>query len=174
MDQIEKVVYINLAYRTDRRAQIEKELSVFPSEKVIRFDAIKNENGAIGCTMSHIAVLQMAIDQRWKNYLVVEDDMAWKNYEAGIQILKRLINLNYDVIMLGGYYVDYNKETYKLISAQTTTSFIVNESYYMTLLDKFKEGLHNLQETGISRNYAIDTQLINIGNVFRLVITGIL
>ena len=156
MDKIEKVIYINLAHRTDRRQQIEGELSVFPPEKVIRFDAIKNENGLIGCVMSHIAVLEMAMHEGWKNYLVVEDDMIWKNYHNGIEILNRLINSKYDVIMLGGYYVNYNKQTYKLISGQTTTSFIVNQSYYITLLNNFKEGLNKLQETNNSREYALD------------------
>jgi len=156
MDKIEKVIYINLAHRTDRRQQIEGELSVFPPGKVIRFDAIKNENGLIGCVMSHIAVLEMAIRERWKNYLVVEDDMMWKNYNNGIQILERLINSKYDVIVLGGYYVNYNKQTYKLISAQTTTSFILNETYYITLLNNFKEGLNKLQQTNNSREYALD------------------
>jgi hypothetical protein len=35
-DFIEKVIYINLEHRTDRRQQIEKELSVFfPVEKIV-------------------------------------------------------------------------------------------------------------------------------------------
>jgi glycosyl transferase family 25 len=41
-ETVEKVVYINLAHRTDRRAQIEEELrKVFPDEKIVRFEAVR-------------------------------------------------------------------------------------------------------------------------------------
>jgi hypothetical protein len=52
---IERVVYINLNERTDRRAHIERELAtVFPPEKVIRFAAISPlrilfEHFTVGC-----------------------------------------------------------------------------------------------------------------------------
>lgn len=64
---------------------IEKELKVFPMHKVIRFDAIKDVEGYIGCTKSHIAVLKMAIEHKWPNVLIVEDDMQWKNLIRGLQ-----------------------------------------------------------------------------------------
>ena len=67
---IEHVVYINLDHRTDRRQHMEKEVSIFPSERVTRFSAIKHDYGAIGCTRSHIAVLEMAISSDWKNVLI--------------------------------------------------------------------------------------------------------
>ncbi len=59
---VDKVVYINLAKRTDRRESIEFQLKKVgvPPEKIIRFEAIENENGTLGCTLSHISVMEMA------------------------------------------------------------------------------------------------------------------
>lgn len=59
---VEKVVYINLAKRTERRKSIEFQMEKMgiPEGKIIRFDAIENENGALGCVLSHIDVLKMA------------------------------------------------------------------------------------------------------------------
>ena len=143
MDTIEKVVYINLAHRTDRREQVEKELSIFPSEKVLRFDAIKHERGAIGCSLSHIAVLEMAIEKNWKNVLIVEDDMIWNNnqFDTGRKTLNNLISKPYDVIVLGGTFVKYNPMTNKLIECQTTTAYLIHNHYFQKLLDCFKQSV---------------------------------
>jgi glycosyl transferase family 25 len=146
MDTIEKVVYINLAYRTDRRKQVEKELSIFPPEKVLRFDAIKDEKGHIGCSLSHIAVLKMAITKKWNNVLIVEDDMIWnkKHFNTGIETFNNLINNPYDVIVLGGTFVEYIPTTNKLIRCKTTTSYLIHNHYFQKLLDCFKNSIiHN-------------------------------
>jgi hypothetical protein len=63
---------------------------------------------------------------------------------------------DYDVILLGSYNIDYNKETNKITNAESTTAYIVNQRYYKTLLANFKEGLFNLQITGKSKVYGID------------------
>jgi len=152
---IEKVVYINLEHRTDRRAEIESELSRFPPEKVQRFNAIKHERGAAGCTKSHIAVLEMAIAEGWSNYLVVEDDATWVNFDKGYQLLENLSKNPYDVIVLGSVYPRIDS-TYKLSSCQTTTAFIVNNHYYETLLQNFKESLNGFLQTGNYPTYALD------------------
>ena len=91
LEYIEKVVYINLEHRTDRKELIEKELSIFHSEKVIRFNAIKEDNGHIGSSKSHIEVLKLSIKNDWKNVLIVEDDASWHNLENGYPIFEKLI-----------------------------------------------------------------------------------
>jgi len=156
MEAIEHVVYINLDERPDRRALIEKELAIFPPEKVQRFKAIKNAQGAIGCTFSHLRVLQMAIDQGWSNYLVVEDDFMWKNQEGSTPTLTRLLAQPFDVILLGGTAVQYYPDTFRLHSGQTTTAYIVAAPYYAKLMANFKEGLAGLLRTGSKQLFAID------------------
>lgn len=153
---IEKVIYINLEHRTDRRVQIETELSRFPPEKVLRFSAIREDFGALGCTKSHIAVLEMAISQGWSNYLVIEDDGMWSSFDTSYPILENLSKNPYDVIVLGAVVPVYDKLTYKLQKSQTTTSFLVNKHYYPTLLQNFKESAMGLFGTRTQHVYALD------------------
>lgn len=151
---IQKVVYINLEHRTDRRDHIEHELLIFPSDKILRFNAIMDKNGAIGCTKSHIEVLKLAIKNDWDNILIVEDDMKWSQFQTGIQQVRNLSKLKYDVIVLGG--TNITQVDGKLKECQTTTAYIVSNHYYKKLLDNFEEGLELFISTKIASNYAID------------------
>jgi glycosyl transferase family 25 len=151
---VEKIVYINLEHRTDRKQQIEDVLKDV-SDKVIRFDAIKESHGGVGCTKSHIAVLEMAIREGWKNYLVVEDDAVWNKFETGYHQLEQLSIIPHDVIVLGSVFARVNDQ-HRIFSCQTTTAYIVNSEYYETLLSNFKEGLNGFIGTGNYSLYAID------------------
>ena len=137
---IDKVVYINLDHRTDRNEHMKNMTRTF-GNKVSRFSAIKKENGAMGCTLSHIQALKKAIQENYENILILEDDAEWNNFEESYQILKKLSSNPYDVIMLGGSFVSYNSENYKVDTASTTTGYLVNKHYMQTLLSNFKEGL---------------------------------
>jgi glycosyl transferase family 25 len=152
---VDKIVYINLAHRQDRKQSILEEFSrvSVPEDKIERFDAIKMQNGAIGCTMSHIAVLMRAIDKGWKNYMVVEDDMQWENFSDAYQNLSGCYS-NHDVVILGGSVPQFQQD--KLVYCQTTTGYLVHSHYYQTLLDNFQHGLNNLLATGNKPLYAID------------------
>jgi len=155
-DSIDKIIYINLAESVDRNTQILNELSNIDSNKIIRFNAIKENHGAIGCTKSHIKCLEMAILNKWNTVLIIEDDAMWYKYNENILILEKLINQPYDVILLGGMNAIFNKTTYKLRDALTTTAYIVNSKYYQTLLDNFNAGLKLLEITSDINKYAID------------------
>lgn len=164
-DFVEKIVYINLAHREDRKRDMLAELTKVevPLEKVERFEAIKMQNGAIGCTMSHIAVLKMAIEKGWKNYIILEDDAQWMNFPTAYENLSK--SLNYDVVILGGSVPRFDKD--KLVYCQTTTGYLVNDHYYQKLLTNFEEGLKNLMATGIKPRFAIDmywNHLIKVDN----------
>jgi glycosyl transferase family 25 len=153
---IEKVIYINLEHRTDRKAEIELELQkYFPGEKIERFNAIKHSRGAVGCTMSHIAVLEIAIANNWKNCLIIEDDAVWSNFATSYPILEKLVHRQFDVITLGIAHAKYTPE-FKILSGQTTTAYLVDQKYYKTLLDNFKESLAQFLKTGNCGIYALD------------------
>jgi glycosyl transferase family 25 len=156
-EDIKKVVYINLERRLDRKEQVEAELQkYFPSEKIQRFNAIQHKLGYIGCTKSHIAVLEMAIRENWNNVLIVEDDAIWSNFDKMYHVYENLIKNPYDVITFGTAFATYDKNTYKLLEGQTTTAYLVNKHYYTTLLKNFQEGLHNLLVTRNKRKYSVD------------------
>jgi hypothetical protein len=153
---VEKVVYINLEHRTDRRAEIEHVLSAIPTEKILRFNAIKHEHGGIGASMSHKAVIELAIENKWKNVLVIEDDAVWSaNAEKSYQLLLKLIQNPYDVLVLGSVYPKYDSN-YKVSSVQSGTAYIVQEHYYPVLLENLKEGLQGFLETRNYPVYALD------------------
>ena len=153
---IEHVIYINLDHRVDRRKQIETELSkYFSAEKIERFPAIRHSHGGVGCTQSHIAVLEMAISRGWKNYLVVEDDAIFSNFDKSYSLLEKLVQKQYDVITLGTVYANYTPDM-KLLSGQSGTAYIVQNHYYNTLLQNLQEGLNGFLITGKYSMYALD------------------
>jgi len=156
-ESVEKVVYINLDERKDRNAEIQRELlQAFPVTKIQRFSAIRHVKGAIGCTKSHIAVLEMAKAAGWANVLIVEDDLTWQNYDAAASRFDALLKSPYDVIVLGGSYVRCNPQTGRLQSCQTTTGYIVAAHYYDTLLANFKESLRAFEAGGPCAKFALD------------------
>jgi hypothetical protein len=156
-DFIDRVVYINLEHRTDRRISIETELAkYFPHWKISRFDAIRNEKGYLGCSMSHIGAIELAISRGWKNCLIVEDDAIWSNFEDGYLLLEKLVKQPYDVITFGTTFTVYDRNTYKLQSGLTTTAYLINSDYYQTCLDTMKEGAAKLLETNLVQQYAVD------------------
>lgn len=153
---IDKVVYINLDRRIDRREHIEKMTEIF-GDRVLRFPAISEQYGWIGCTKSHIGVLKLAIENNWKNVLILEDDAQWNMFEEGYEKLKNFVSKPYDVIMLGGSFLEYDK-SYKLKKGSTTSGYLVNNHYYQTLLNNYEEGLglflndiHNLPVYSLDR-----------------------
>lgn len=155
---ISKVVYINLEDRLDRKKHIEGQLSKYiNTDKICRFNAVKNIRGAIGCGLSHIAVLEMAIAENWDNVFIAEDDLTWTaDFTSGYNILENLIREEYDVIVLGGSFVKSYKDSFKLISCNCALAYIVNNSYYQKLLDCFKKGVYQLTRSYNQSRYAID------------------
>jgi GR25 family glycosyltransferase involved in LPS biosynthesis len=153
---VDKAVYINLDSRPDRRAHMEEVTQTF-GDKVIRFPAIKYTPGIVGCVMSHIAILRRALEEKWGNVLILEDDAQWNNFDEGYAKLKQLASSSFDVILLGGSCIYYDQGTYRLHSGQTTTAYLVNSNYIPTLLSNYEEGLVKLQKEPQFRElYSLD------------------
>jgi glycosyl transferase family 25 len=149
---VDRIVYINLKKRTDRNDRIIEEiLPKFGGHEVRRFEAIENINGGIGCYMSHILVLTEAIQDNVKNILILEDDIIWNKFEENYEKLKDLVNQPYDVIMLGGTAVQAQGN--KVISANCSHAYLVNNHYLYKLLDIFKQGLNSLTQNPNSYYY---------------------
>lgn len=163
---IDKIVYINLSNRIERRNMIENELNNIISERYLRFNAIVHTvYGAIGCLSSHIEVLKMAEKNNWKNVLILEDDMKWNNFEENYPLLNELITNEYDVIMLGGTQLNFDKETYKLKNALTSHAYIVNNHYFKTLRTVFESAKHMQIFYTSKTKERIDTKKINKYNL---------
>lgn len=160
------VVYINLDHRTDRREQIESELQRLNIAPFLRFSAIKQKQGAIGCTLSHIECLKQGIQLGADHIWVFEDDFRLTiEPELLQQIVYCVMETNYDVFLPG--YCIYNKfQTHsvflnhslfkKIKNAQCTHSYLVNKKYAPKLLQNFEKGLVKLVKTKYEPKYAID------------------
>lgn len=139
---IDKIVYINLDHRQDRRDIMTKffEKGQIPLEKVQRFSAIKQKEGDLGCTMSHTAVLELAKRNGWKNVLILEDDLEWLNFEEGYKQLEDLVSKpDWNVIMLTGWYKDFKFP--RIYSAANTGAYLVNSNYYDILLSNRRNAI---------------------------------
>jgi glycosyl transferase family 25 len=163
INDIKNIFYINLEHRTDRNSHIISQLNSVGLVNFERFNAIKHENGAIGCSMSHLKCLELAKERKYDHILICEDDTTFLNSEVFINSINNffLKNIKWDVLLLGGNNqppYNYIDETcIKVSHCQTTTCYIVREHYYDTLIDNFKLGLLQLKNEPSKHSiYAID------------------
>jgi len=142
---IDHVLYINLLHRTDRKEMIEQQLLKW-GVPFDRMDASCHRYGHLGCAQSHIRCLEHAIREKWPSVCIVEDDM----YILDLPVFKASLSTflkthsTWDVLLLGGNVgPPYLKEPgcRRVINAQTTTAYVVQQHYYETLLKNFKQGL---------------------------------
>jgi glycosyl transferase family 25 len=146
---ITNAFYINLEHRKDRKEHVEREMKTM-GIPVERFDAIKMSIGAIGCSMSHLQVLQNALNNNSDHVLIVEDDIQFLEPEIFKTNFNRFLEKhgnNWDVILLAGNNVGpyelVDETCIKVSSCQTTTGYLVNGHYIKKLLKNFKTGLDN-------------------------------
>jgi glycosyl transferase family 25 len=136
--------YINLERRTDRREQIEKELS----DKGIaleRFPAIEiSQQGHIGCSLSHLTVLKIARERKYESVMIFEDDFEFLvTKEEWDQLIQRL-PASYDVVMFGYNIMEslpYNETFDQAVNVQTASGYIVHSKFYDTLINRWQEGV---------------------------------
>ena len=161
---IKNIFYINLEHRTDRKEHVEKELLKIGFKEPQRFNAIKMENGAIGCSMSHLRILQDAQKNNLDHILIVEDDISFLDPELFKNQLNSFFEThknNWDVVLLAGNnmppYKNIDDTCIQVSRCQTTTGYIVNGHYIKTLLQNVKIGLtHLINKPTEHAKYAID------------------
>jgi glycosyl transferase family 25 len=142
---IDKIIYINLDDRNDRREIMKTffEKGQIPADKILRFPAIKRNNGGLGCLESHTEVLKMAKQNNWKNVLILEDDLEWLDLEEGYKQLEELVQKpDWDVIMLTGWYWGYDFP--RVYNANNAGAYLVNSSYYTKLLQNRQTSIFKL------------------------------
>ena len=163
LDDIKNAFYINLEHRTDRKEHVEQELNKI-GIKATRFNAIKMTNGAIGCSMSHLKILEDAKKNKLDHVLIIEDDITFLDPELFKNQINKFLELhgnNWDVILLAGNnmppYEKIDDTCVKVTRCQTTTGYLVNGHYIKVLASNVKMGLTNLLHTPNEKSkYAID------------------
>ena len=167
---IDKVIYVNLESRKDRRTEIETELNNYNIDYE-RFNAVATPDfGIIGCTQSHLEIFKMAKEKGYKNILIFEDDFMFVvSKEKLEEQIHLLFNSNetsgntckFDVCMLS-YNLIKSKECSdypflkKVLEVQTTAGYIINESMYDKLIDLYTWSIPLLTNTRRHWIYALD------------------
>lgn len=172
---IDKIIYINLDFRKDRCLEIENVLQDYCLTNIERFSAIHRAPpmGIAGCGYSHLAVLQLAKERKYRHILILEDDFIFtipkEILENKLQRLFEIcgnysdgnINPLFDVFMLS-YNVIHSEpllgqdEYIRLLSAETASAYIVAEHYYDTLIQLYETNIPLLEQTGQHWIYAND------------------
>lgn len=160
-----KGFYINLDHRTDRKQHMQNQLEqIRMADNISRFNAIKNSNGRIGCSLSHLKCLQMAKDAKWESVMILEDDILFMLPDTFVENADSFF-LNkqnkWDVLLLAGNNLPPFKTndcvSIQVSHCQTTTGYIVKRHYYDALISNIKEGITKLmKEPEHHYYYAID------------------
>jgi len=163
LNDIKHAFYINLVHRKDRKEHVENELEKI-GIKATRFNAIKMTNGAIGCSMSHLKLLEDAKKNNLKHILIVEDDIKFLDVDVFKTQINKFLEKHenkWDVILLAGNnmppYEKIDDTCVKVSRCQTTTGYLVNGHYINVLAANVKMGLTNLLNKPDEKSkYAID------------------
>ena len=162
IQDIKHAFYINLATRPDRKQHVETQLSVI-GIKAERFNAIQLQNGAIGCSMSHLKLLLTAKENNWPHILIVEDDILFTDTSIFIQQFNLFLSRHkdFDVALISGNnippYTKIDDTCVRVTKCQTTTGYIVQNHYFDTLIQNYKTGIGKLIKNPQNRYlYAID------------------
>jgi GR25 family glycosyltransferase involved in LPS biosynthesis len=175
VSDIKYCLYINLESRKDRREHIEQELKSIGIHGV-RFNAVKLQNGRIGCSMSHLKCLQIAKKNNWPYVMICEDDLLFLDKEKAVKHMNNFFKLHsgdndvWNIMLIAGNNVPPYKKIddtcIRVSHCQTTTGYIVKNTYYDTLIDNIKTGIEKLMKNPTNAfSYAIDKYWIQLQKI---------
>jgi GR25 family glycosyltransferase involved in LPS biosynthesis len=161
---INKVYFINLNHRLDRREHIEqllKNSDLFDITE--RISALYNKNlPHAGCVVSHIAALERFIGSKENYCLIIEDDFTTDNTDILKSSINQLFidNIDFDIVQISGNHQNLIDCEYsylkRVIDSQTTSGYIITKSFAEKLLENFKESYSLISEFGRRHEYCLD------------------
>lgn len=163
-----ELYFINLRERPDRLFKIKNELKKidYPKEKIIRVDAIKKKDGALGCGLSHLKALEMGLNSMSDFIIILEDDFQFTNSkEKTLSTLRQSLNHSeWNIILLScnGKSKPYSPTLNKVSDCQTASGYIIKKKYIPVLIKewsiamKIREELNPVKGTSLHRNTCID------------------
>jgi len=164
-ENIDKIYYINMDKRKDRKYEIESELKSLnvPWHKVQRIPGVISTIGALGCSKAHLNALKDCRDNNYSNCLILEDDFMFKQERQEIfNQLNKFWNLNivWDVVLFSSNtiqqeatYVDF---LLRLKEAQTTAGYMVNANFLPQLIENVEKGIALLESDNNNMSFCID------------------
>jgi glycosyl transferase family 25 len=156
MNRIDRVFLINLHDRLIEFMQECEKMNIPPSH-VERFTAIdRPEHLALGCTLSHLAVIKLAKEKGYQNVLIFEDDFTFEvNRDILNQRLAHFFNqsIPFKALMLTYHLYDTHPpsrhdDVLSTISyAANASAYLVNQSCYDELIEHLSYGADMLERT---------------------------
>ena len=163
INDIKNIFYINLDTRPDRKTFFENQMRMIGINNAKRFNAIKHNIGAIGCSLSHLELLKYAKQQNMDHILIMEDDIMFTKPVMFTYYLNNVLAKykNFDVLLIAGNnmgeYTRIDNFCVKITKCQTTTGYLVKNHYFDKLIQNYEEGINNLKQNPTLMNkYAID------------------
>jgi len=165
---IKHALYINLDSRPDRKIHVENQLNMIGIQAE-RFKAIQLENGALGCSLSHLKCLEIAKTNNWPHILIVEDDILFLKPSVFVNQINLFLHnhKDFDVLLIAGNNVPpftvIDNSCVKVTKCQTTTGYLVKRHYYDTLIQNYRDGIQQLMKyPDKPRFFAIDKYWFNL------------
>jgi glycosyl transferase family 25 len=154
------IYYINLDHRLDRRIEIEEEfkkIGIYGAKRII---AIKKDNGALGCAMSHRFIYNLALSSN-KLTWICEDDITFLTTRNE---LENLVNdffndSRIDVLSISynsRYKLKINKNFYITSNTQTASCYIIKPHVLNDFINIAEESILGLEKGGLEKHFAID------------------
>jgi len=156
------VMYINLDCRPDRNENVKGQLDKIGFKTYERFKAIQLDNGALGCSMSHLKCVELAKKNNYDSVFICEDDIEFLDPALFLKQMQGFLdsNINWDVIIVAGNnmipYTPINNTCIKVFRCQTTTGYIVKNTYYDKLIQNYKDGIQKLMKEPTNNDFKID------------------
>jgi len=151
VSDIKHAFYINLDSRPDRKQHVETQLNNI-GINAERFKAIKLPNGALGCSMSHLKLLENAKANNLPHILIVEDDILFTKPLVFLNQFNAFLSnhKDFDVVLISGNnmppYKTIDDSCIRVSHCQTTTGYLVQNHYFDTLINNYREGIKKLME----------------------------
>jgi GR25 family glycosyltransferase involved in LPS biosynthesis len=161
MNHIDHVFYINLDKRQDRREHIEAQFVQYGIDAE-RFSAIaRPDQGILGCGQSHLEVIRLAKQRKYKNVLIFEDDFEFLvDPDTFHSLLSQLFTTQFDVCMLAYNMHEQLPSDHDFLVrttfAQTASAYLIQDHYYDNLIGLYEWALPLLQQTKQHWIYAND------------------
>jgi len=163
MELLKNTLFINLEHRKDRLEHVNTEFKKMGIDAE-RINAVKMNNGAVGCTMSHIKCIELAKQRDYEYVFICEDDITFRNpdlFKRNLQKFYEDDKINWDLLIIGGNNVPPFQQVAeycaRVFYCQTTTGYVVKKHYYDTLLKNFRESANGLmREPNNPSTYALD------------------
>lgn len=158
MNDAYQILFINLDNRPDRLEAITKQLKNqgVNMEKVHRIPAHYTPgNGHLGCAKSHIDALKYALNNNFKNVIILEDDFKFNTKAEETKnlfdkLFKEVDKREWDVILFAFSSGKPKKTKYsflnKITEAQTSSGYIINKDYYQILINTFQKSVDNMKQ----------------------------